>query len=117
VSGGFVGPSNVAGYRNAFPGNNIELYATGLIAQPGGVIPTAQSISGVTVTIGNITVPADFAGQTPYVGEFQINFTVPGQFANMPAGNYPLSISLNGVSSPTTINTSPPGLLVLPIQP
>jgi hypothetical protein len=35
----------------------------------------------------------------------------------MPAGNYPLSISLNGVSSPTTINTSPPGLLVLPIQP
>lgn len=117
VSGGFVGPSNVAGYRNAAPGNYVELYATGLLAQPGGVLPTAQGIPGVTVTIGTVTVPADFAGQTPYVGEFQINFTVPGQFATMPAGNYPISISLNGVSSPTTINTSPPGLLVLPITP
>jgi uncharacterized protein (TIGR03437 family) len=64
-----------------------------------------------------VTIPADFAGQTPYVGEFQINFTVPQQFATMPAGNYPISISLNGVSSPTTINSSPPGQLVLPIQP
>jgi uncharacterized protein (TIGR03437 family) len=81
------------------------------------VIPAAQSISGVTVTIGNVTIPADFAGQTPYVGEFQINFTVPQQFATMPAGNYPISISLNGVSSPTTVNSSPPGQLVLPVQP
>lgn len=117
LSGGYVGPSNVPGYRNAIPGNIIELYATGLVAQPGGVLPTAQGIQDVTVTIGTVTVPADFAGQTPYVGEFQINFTVPSQFATMPAGNYPISIAVNGVSSPTTINSSPPGLLVLPIQP
>ena len=113
----FVGPSGIPGYLAASPGYHIELYATGLVSEPGGVIPAAQSISGVTVTIGNVTIPADFAGQTLYVGEFQINFTVPQQFATMPPGNYPISISLNGVSSPTTINSSPPGQLVLPVQP
>ncbi|HXP84777.1 MAG TPA: hypothetical protein VN841_08665 [Bryobacteraceae bacterium] len=81
------------------------------------MLPIAQGIPGVTVTISNVTVPADFAGQTPYVGEFQINFTVPPQFASMPAGNYPLSITVNGVSSPATINTSPLGPLVLPVTP
>jgi uncharacterized protein (TIGR03437 family) len=113
----FVGPSNVPGYLAASPGFHIELYATGLLAEPGGVLPTAASIPGVTVTIGTVTVPADFAGQTPYVGEFQINFTVPQQMASMAAGNYPISISVNGVSSPTTINSSPPGQIVLPFHP
>ena len=69
------------------------------------------------VWIGNVTVPVAYAGQTPFVGEFQINFTVPQQFASMPAGNYSLSIAVNGVSSSATINTSPPGPLVLPITP
>jgi uncharacterized protein (TIGR03437 family) len=118
ISGGFPGPSSVSSvYRSAQPGNSIELYATGLVAEPAGVVPTQQSISGVTVTIGSVTVPADFAGQTPYVGEFQINFTMPQQFASMPAGNYPISITLNGVSSPTTINSSPAGQIVLPVAP
>lgn len=117
LSGVFVGPSNVAGYLPASVGYHVSLYATGLVSAPGGILPTAQSISGVTVTVGSVTIPADFAGQTPYVGEFQINFTIPQQFASMPAGNYPISISLNGVSSPTTINTSPPGQIVLPVVP
>jgi uncharacterized protein (TIGR03437 family) len=118
LSGGYPGdPSVNPVYRSATPGNFIELYATGLTAEPGGVIPSAVGINGVTVTIGTITVPAEYAGQSAYVGEFQINFTVPPQFANMPAGNYPISIALNGVSSPTTINSSPPGLIVLPVKP
>jgi len=118
LSGGYPGDPSVSSvYRNAAPGNIIALFATGLATEPGGVIPTAQGISGVTVTIGSVTVPADYAGQTPSVGEFQINFTVPAQFATMPAGNYPISIALNGVSSPTTINSTPPGLIVLPVKP
>ncbi len=118
VGGGYPGPSSAASiYRSAHPGDSIELYATGLIAEPGGAIPTTQIINGVTITVGNVTVPADYAGQSPSVGEFQINFTVPAQFASMPAGNYPLSISCNGVSSPATINTIPPGPIVLPIAP
>jgi uncharacterized protein (TIGR03437 family) len=110
-------PSVNSHYRIAQPGDAIQLYATGLTAEPTGVLPVPQGIGGVSVTVGNVTIPADYAGQTPYVGEFQINFTIPQEFANMPAGNYPISIEVNGVSSPTTINTNPPGSLVLPIQP
>jgi len=118
LSGGYPGDPTVSSvYRSATPGNQIELFATGLIAEPGGVVPSAMGIDGVTVTIGGVTVPATYAGQTPYVGEFQINFTVPSQFANMPAGNYPISIALNGVSSPATINSNPPGPVVLPVKP
>jgi uncharacterized protein (TIGR03437 family) len=114
--GSYVGNPIVSStYRDAKVGDAIELYATGLVAEPGGVLPTAQGIPGVSVTVGTVTVPADFAGQTPYVGEFQINFTVPAQFANMPAGNYPISISVNSVSSPITINSSPPEQILLPI--
>ncbi len=103
-------------YRNAKPGDVIQLYATGLAAEPGGVLPTPQGIPGVSVTVGTVTVAADYAGLLSYAGEFQINFTVPQQFATLPAGTYPISIQLGGVSSPTTINTSPPGQIVLPIQ-
>jgi uncharacterized protein (TIGR03437 family) len=108
--GAYVGDPTVNSlYRNAKPGDAIAVYATGLVPEPGGVLPTAQTLSGVTVTIGAVTLPASFAGYTVYVGEFQINFTVPQQFANMAAGLYPLSIEIGGVSSPA-------GLVMLPIQ-
>jgi hypothetical protein len=47
-------------------------------------------IGAVTVT----TVLADLAGLV--AGEFQINFTVPQQFATLAAGTYPISIQVNG---------------------
>jgi uncharacterized protein (TIGR03437 family) len=84
--------------RSAKPGDVIQLFATGLVPTPSGVLPVPQGVSGVTVTIGTVTVPADFAGLVA-VGEFQINFTVP-QHA---AGTFPLTITVNGVSSPPTI--------------
>jgi uncharacterized protein (TIGR03437 family) len=115
--GTYVGdPSVSPAFRNAKPGDAIQLFATGLVPAPAGMLPVPQGVSGVTVTIGSITVPAAFAGLVA-VGEFQINFTVPQQFATMPAGNYPLSIQVNGASSPLTINSNPPGQLVIPIQP
>ncbi len=116
VDGLYVGdPSNGPAFRNARPGDIVELYATGLVPTPGGVLPSSLTVSGVTVTIGNVTVPATFAGLVA-VGEFQINFTVPQQFASMAAGRYPISIQVNGVSSPVTINSNPPGQMVLPVQ-
>jgi uncharacterized protein (TIGR03437 family) len=90
-----IGP----GFRNAKPGEPVALFATGLVPTPAGVLPSLVTVSGVTATIGDITVPADFAGLVA-VGEFQINFTVPQQFASRAAGNYPVSIQVNGVSSP-----------------
>ena len=96
-------PAANAVFRKAKPGDVIQLYATGLAATPAGVEPSLQSVSGVTVTIGSVTFPADFAGLVA-VGEFQINFTVPQQIAD---GTYPISIQVNGASSPATINTNP----------
>ncbi len=108
-------PSIGPAFRNAKPGDVIALFATGLAPSPAGVLVSLQSVSGVTVTIGTVTVPADFAGLVA-VGEFQINFTVPQQFASLPAGDYPLTIAANGVSSPATIDSNPPNAIVLPIQ-
>ena len=108
-------PSASSAFRKAKPGDVIEVFATGLAPSLAGVQPNLTPITGVTVTIGSLTVSADFAGLVA-VGEFQINFKVPQQFANMPEGNYPITISVNGVSSPSTINSDPAGQLVLPIQ-
>jgi uncharacterized protein (TIGR03437 family) len=105
-------PSNGPGFRNAKPGEFVQIYATGLVPTPGGVLPSSQTVSGVTVTIGNVTVPASYAGLVA-AGEFQINFTVP----SLAAGNYPISIQVNGVSSPATIDSNPPAQVVLPVQP
>ncbi len=116
LDGEYVGDPSVQGFRNAKPGDVIQLYATGLASSPAGVIPSQQTLNGVTVTIGSTVIPADFAGLVA-AGEFQINFTIPQSFANQPAGSYPISVQLAGVSSPTTINTSPPEQIVIPIQP
>ena len=104
-------PSIGSGFRKAKPGENLQLYVTGLVPTPAGVLITPQPVSGVKVTVGTITVDAPFAGLIA-VGEFYINFNVP----NLPDGTYPITISVNGVSSPATINSNPPGPLVLPIQ-
>ena len=115
--GKLVGDPAVAPiFRKAKPGDVIQMFGTGLAPSPAGVRVTQQPVSGVNVTIGTITVPAD-AAVLVYPGEFQVNFTVPQQFANMPAGNYPLTITVNGVQSPATINPDAPGPVVVPIQP
>ena len=108
-------PSNGPAFRNAVPGDTVQLFATGLVPSPAGTVVSTSLLSGVTVTIGTVTIPASGAALVA-VGEFQINFTVPQSFASMPPGVYPISISINGVTSPATINSSPPGPLVIPIQ-
>jgi uncharacterized protein (TIGR03437 family) len=112
LDGKIVGdPAANAAFRKAKPGDVIQLFVTGLVVAPAGVLPTSQLVSGVTVTIGTATVAASFAGLVA-VGEFQINFTVP----QLSDGVYPMSIAVNGVASPENINTNPPGPLVIPIQ-
>src|SRR5579871_3769014 len=101
--GKFVGdPAAGSLYRKAKAGDVVQLYATGLVPTPAGVRINIQPVSGVNVTMGAITIPADGVVLL-YPGEFQINFTVPPQFAGMPEANYPLTITVNGVSSPASI--------------
>ena len=110
--GKLAGDPAVSGaFRAAKPGDAVELFCTGLVSTPAGVLPALQLVSGATVTIGSTTVPASFAGLVA-VGEFQINFTVP----LLSDGVYPISIAVNGVTSPQQINTNPPGSVVIPIQ-
>ena len=109
-------PSVSSAFRNAMPGDAISIYATGLAPSPAGTLVSLTQLTGVTVTVGGIAINATFAGLVA-VGEFQVNFTLPQQFANMPAGNYPVTISINGVSSPSTINSIPAAPVGLPIQP
>jgi uncharacterized protein (TIGR03437 family) len=107
-------PSNGPAFRNAVPGDVVQLFATGLAPSPAGTTVSTTLLNGVTLKIGGVTVQATAA--LVAVGEFQINFTVPQQFASMPPGTYPISISINGLSSPADINSSPPGPVVIPIQ-
>jgi uncharacterized protein (TIGR03437 family) len=83
--------------KKALPGNQIQMYATGLAStQSGIVINTPIPFpSPVTVNIGTATVAASFGGQIG-AGYYQINFTVP---AGLAAGNYPFTITANGASS------------------
>ena len=108
-------PSIGPAFRNAVPGDTVQLFATGLAPSPAGTVVSTTLLSGVTVTIGSVTIPAS-ATALVAVGEFQINFTVPQDFASMSPGLYPISISTNGVASPASINSSPPGPVVIPIQ-
>jgi uncharacterized protein (TIGR03437 family) len=116
LDGKYVGdPAVGPQFRKAKPGDLIQLYATGLAVTPAGVLPGSQVLTGVTVTIGNVVIPAIYAGLAA-VGEFQINVAIPQQFANLAEGSYPVSIQVGSVSSPLTINSNPPGQLVIPIQ-
>ena len=113
-------PAAGAVFRKARPADAIQLYATGLIRQPAGVQITPQTVAGVTVKVGDISITPDFAGLQA-VGEFQVNFRVPQQFSTLPEGDYPISVQVKlddgaVTSSPETINSGPPGPIVLPIQ-
>jgi uncharacterized protein (TIGR03437 family) len=108
-------PASGSIFRKARPGDVIQLFATGLAPSPAGTLVSFRALSGVTVTVGSVTIPADAAGLVA-AGEFQINFTIPQQFASMPEGGYPITIQVNGVSSPMNINSNPPAPLVLPVQ-
>ena len=107
-------PANGSVFRNAVAGDIVQLYATGLAASPAGTLVSTTAVSGVTVNIGSTTITPSFAGLvTP--GLFQINFTVPQTFASLASGLYHISITVNGVTSPASINSSPPGPVVIPI--
>ena len=118
LDGKIVGdPANGALFRNAVPGDWVQLYATGLVPSQAGTLISTAFLNGVTVTIGTVTIPASAVSAALVgVGDFQINFQVPQAFASLAPGNYPISISINGITSPASINSSPPGPVVIPIQ-
>lgn len=88
-------PVLAPGLRGARPGTTIQLFGTGLAAAPAGQIVSGSTpLVGVTVRIGNQNAVISFAGLTA-TGLHQVNVVVP----NLTAGDYPVSVRINGASS------------------
>jgi uncharacterized protein (TIGR03437 family) len=94
----------------ATAGNAVVIYCVGLGAvnpaitagEPASSTTLSQATANVSVTFGNVTVPAAFAGLTPgEIGLYQINTTIP---AGAPTGNQvPVTISASGASTSAQI--------------
>ncbi len=127
-----AGTGTVAGPASAGPpqqlpvtrGNFIEIYATGLgaVKADNGAAPPADgqpapsapgsplfNAAPVTVTIGNVSVPASFAGLAPgYVALYQVNVQVP---LNAPTGSAVQVVLTMTDSSGDTVS-SPAGVTI-----
>ncbi|HEY1340578.1 MAG TPA: hypothetical protein VGF59_23865, partial [Bryobacteraceae bacterium] len=98
----------------AKPGGTIIAYLTGsgpVAPQVGDGVPTPNAgfvriQSDVSAQIGTASAKVDFAGLAPnFVGLVQMNIVVPDGLA---AGDYPLSVSVNGeMSNAGTISVRP----------
>ena len=102
VTGGTLlgDPAVASTTRKAKAGDKLSLYANSLAPSTPGVVTPTGTVDPVTVTIGSVTFPADFAGLVG-PGEFQINITVPN---NLPGtGNYPITLNIDGKSSQTGV--------------
>jgi uncharacterized protein (TIGR03437 family) len=88
----------------AKPGDTLEIFGTGLGATspampPGLVFSAAYACASLpSVTIGGATASVAYAGLIG-AGLYQINLTVP---ASLAAGTYPVIVTQNGASSPST---------------
>ena len=75
--------------------------ASGSPAPSGTLAQLAQTTTPVTVTIGGKNVTPIFAGlDPPYVGLYLVDVQVPSGLAS---GNQPITISIGGKTSPTSI--------------
>jgi uncharacterized protein (TIGR03437 family) len=107
TSGVYVGPASLGpGFAPAHPGDIVTIYASGFgptspAITPGAIASgAAQVTSTVTVTLGSVTLAASdvlYAGASPGELISQLNIHIP---SGTPAGNQPLQISINGISSP-----------------
>jgi uncharacterized protein (TIGR03437 family) len=109
-----IGPGGVETQANASApataGNPLVIYCVGLGAvtpavSAGSIVPyspLSNANAPVTVTFGNQTVTAGFAGLTPgLAGLYQVNVNVPPGV--MPGNQVPVTISVGGKSSSSTI--------------
>jgi uncharacterized protein (TIGR03437 family) len=109
-----IGPGGVETQANgnapAAAGNPVVIYCVGLGAvspeiSAGSIVPyspLSNANAPVTVTFGNQTVPAAFAGLTPgLAGLYQVNVNVPPGVT--PGNQVPVTISVGGKSSSSSI--------------
>ncbi len=94
-------PALAPGLRAARAGGTVQIFGTGFAASEAGIVVSrTQPVGATVVQIGNSTATVTYSGLVA-TGLFQVNLVVP----NLPPGDYPVQISVNGV--PTLV----PGLL------
>ena len=91
-------PAIVPGTHKANPGDIMQLYCAGLGPASSGVVSSVVPVSGVTITIGTADAPVAFAGLVA-PGQYQVNLTTP----QLAAGEYPITVSVNGKTSPANV--------------
>ena len=107
VTGGGVGdPARLgAGFALAYPGEIVELFATGLglsnpALSPGQLPPGAAPVNGISLALDGVALPASaiqYAGVAPLnAGLYQVNVVIPG----VTPGDHAITLSVNGVTSP-----------------
>lgn len=106
LSGAYAGPPGLipgATFTPAHVDDVLTVFGTGWgPTDPPAVIGTlasgAASITGqYSLTVGNVQANVSYAGLSPtFAGLYQINFVVP----QVPAGNQPIVLTVNGVASP-----------------
>ena len=108
TTGGGVGDPSRLGqaFALAYPGEIIQIYATGCgltdpAFAPGQLPPGGAQVSGITVNIDGVDLPASavqYAGVAPLnAGLYQLNVVVP---LGTTPGDHSIKVSINGVNSP-----------------
>ena len=108
ISGSGVLAAPAPAGRPVRRGESLEIYATGLglvsnlpaDGQTASTTAVSPTVDPVTVTIGGVPTPAQFAGLTPgFVGLYQINVQVPDDVQS--GGSIALTITISGKESNT----------------
>jgi uncharacterized protein (TIGR03437 family) len=91
-------PVGAPGLRAAAVGETIQIYGNGFVSAPAGrIVSSTTPVSGTTVRIGNVVAEVSFSGLTA-TGLFQVNAKVP----QLAPGDYPVSLTVNGVPNLAT---------------
>jgi uncharacterized protein (TIGR03437 family) len=106
TQGGVGDPSKLgAGFALAYPGETLQIYATGFgitnpAFTPGQLPPTGAQVSGMTVSIDGNPIDLSailYAGVAPMnAGLYQLNITLP---ASLTPGDHTIVMTINGASS------------------
>jgi uncharacterized protein (TIGR03437 family) len=91
-------PVAAPGLKAASSGETIQIFGTGFMVAPAGeIVSNVINVPGTTVRIGAANATVSFSGLTA-TGLFQANVVVP----QVPAGDYPVSLTVGGVTNLVT---------------
>lgn len=93
---GSANPAPAGSYISVYLTGSAALQATAVDGEPADVNGAYPGTNNVQATVGGVPASVQYAGPAPnYVGLIQMNLQVPA----LPAGTYPVAISVDGASA------------------